>query len=415
MAGRPAARSARPATTADLWILAGQSNMEGVAPFSGDFPTHPRLWACDMDERWTLATPPMHHIFCSKNTAHRQVFLASGFSPDLLDRLAARGRASTVRRAGPGYFFGQFLLKHLGRQQEVALLPCAHGGTTIGQWSPDLPGEPGSTLYSSMILRARGTGLKPRGVLWYQGESDAQPGLSRAYERNLLQFIDRLRDDLGDESLPIFIVQLGRIAGTADGLFRTADWDRIREAHRTITQRRRGVYLTSAIDGTLSDMIHADLATQQLLGERLARLALTHVYKKAGEWGDTIQPAEVTTDIMPWRHPLLEFDYPIIKLRFSGVQGELRVHGGAGAVPSGFSVAGTPRVRHQPLEIWRTELNPDGPGTVRLYLNVVAGTRRIGVAYGLGRNPHCNVIDAAGMALPAFASMWVPYPVARRR
>jgi sialate O-acetylesterase len=394
-----------PCPQADLWVLAGQSNMEGAAPLARPAAPQARLWCYGLDERWRRAVDPLHDCFAARLPAHRRILLSRGFAPELLDALAARGRRATIRAAGPGSFFGRFLLRHLPARRNVALLPCALGGTTLEEWGPDFSTTPGDSLYSAMVLRVRNSGLRPRGVLWYQGESDAQPGPSRLYLRRLLMLIDRLRADLAVPDLPFLMVQIGRTAGDSEGQFQARAWQRVREAQRRATQLRAGVHLTTAIDGTLSDWIHADLATQRVLGERLARLALTHVYQR-GNWGDTIQPAEIRVGLHPWNHPLLHFDFPVLHLRFAGVQGRLRAAG----APAGFNVKRAPRGNGGALDIWRTELNPDGPGTVRLYLNTLPDVARIGVGYGEGFNPYCNITDEAGMALPAFDPIWVSYP-----
>jgi hypothetical protein len=69
-------------------------------------------------------------------------------------------------------------------------------------------------IYGPMIQRvveAGGYG-KLKGMIWYEGESDALegPAVSNAYEGCLLNFVDGVRKDTGNPDLPILVVQLSR-------------------------------------------------------------------------------------------------------------------------------------------------------------------------------------------------------------
>ncbi len=55
----------------------------------------------------------------------------------------------------------------------IGLVACAHGGTSMEQWNPAKKDEGGKSLYGSMLRQFQLAGGKVKGVLWYQGESDA--------------------------------------------------------------------------------------------------------------------------------------------------------------------------------------------------------------------------------------------------
>ena len=92
----------------------------------------------------------------------------------------------------------------------IGLVACAHGGTSMEQWNPAKKGEGGNSLYGSMLRQIKLAGGKVKGVLWYQGESDANPEASKKYPQVFADFIASVRADLGQPDLPFYFVQIGR-------------------------------------------------------------------------------------------------------------------------------------------------------------------------------------------------------------
>jgi hypothetical protein len=88
----------------------------------------------------------------------------------------------------------------------VGLIPCAVGGTAIGQWSR------GSFLYSQLVRRASAAvqgGGKIKAMLWYQGEADTVSSEdAELYKGRLEKFFGDLRSDLNSPLLPIIQVAL---------------------------------------------------------------------------------------------------------------------------------------------------------------------------------------------------------------
>ena len=376
---------------ADLWILAGQSNMEGWGFFTETFVPHSRIWSFGADYQWAPAVPPLHYNFIAHDPVHRNRH-EDKHPIELLDLFKSMGRGGAAKAAGPGFFFARYLIDRLPHDKTLALLPCAHGGTFLDEWSPDMAGEPGETFYSAMFNRIAASGLKPKGMLWYQGESDTEPGLAATYAERFEKWVARLRADVGIPDLPVLTVQIGRVTqwGDSDG------WNRVQEEQRLAAERIAGVQMVSILDGPIGDHIHLGIDAQKMLGERLARVALTEVYK-TGDYGRTIRLAGV--------EPTVDRDIPGVLLRFEGIHGRLISQGW----PTGFDVIGDP-VLDPPIGVHRTELNIAGPGTVYLALHDLTDVERLGVAYGVGGNPYCNITDEAGMALPAFGRVWIQPP-----
>lgn len=378
-----------PCPDADLWILAGQSNMQGYAPFQQTFDPHPRLWSLGADYRWEPAVPPLHHLNVALDPVHRNLML-QGVAAELLDEQARGGRAATPRMAGAGYFFALHLLQTLGDAQSIALLPCAHGGTSLGQWSPDTPGAPGETLYNAMLKRWRASSLPARGLLWYQGESDAAPGLCDTYAERFLAFAARLRRDLAQPDLPILTVQIGRCSQCAMDPY----WEKLRAQQLEVIKHDPRIFLTTVIDAALADPIHCDLAAQQSLAARFAAIALREVYGQPGPdsklWPERLEVIPPSPENIFWR----------LRLHLHG-QFELLTSPG---LPAGFRLTTDPPLEPA-VDYWRIDLNAEGnPRQIDLWLNHLAEGRRLDLTYGPGSNPLCNV-SAGVFPLPAFGPL----------
>ena len=148
----------------DIWVLAGQSNMEGVGDLVDVTPPNPRVMLNGMDGRWGIAEEPLHWLVDSPDPVH------SGNPADRAAR-SAQTHKSRSKGAGLGLPFGVMMTEATG--VPIGLVACAHGGTSMEEWNPAKKEQGGNSLYGSMIRQVKEAGGKVRGVLWYQGESDA--------------------------------------------------------------------------------------------------------------------------------------------------------------------------------------------------------------------------------------------------
>src|SRR5208282_3684892 len=112
----------------------------------------------------------------------------------------------------------------------------------------------GGSLYGSMLRQVRLAGGKVKGVLWYQGESDALSGpeTSKSYQRVFTDFIASVRSDFGQPELPFYYVQIGRFISGAD----PKGWNTVQEAERLIPDRVPNTAVVSVVDLELDDLIH---------------------------------------------------------------------------------------------------------------------------------------------------------------
>lgn len=370
----------------DLWVLAGQSNMQGLGRLSNAETPSRYVHVFDMADRWLVAEEPLHWLAESVDVVH------SGPPGDDLEARRTRERATRSLGSGLGLPFAKAMVERTGIP--VGLIPCAHGGTSLKQWSPDLAHLGGESLYGSMLRRHGAAGGRVRGMLWYQGESDALDVTGSAnYEREFRRFVPAIRQDFQQPSLPFYYVQLGRCV-PAD---QSNAWTNVRMAQlRCESLLREPVGMVAAVDLPLSDPIHLSTEGLRTVGRRLALRATRDLL--------------VDPSIAPGPRPTLMRVDPGPPLRivvtFSGANGGLSSEGPV----TGFSVR-----------------DPDGEDLRLVFAQFVDPAMRneiviecqVGWAmtklpddaelhYGWGGDPRCNLVDDAGFAVPAFGPRKIP-------
>jgi type 1 glutamine amidotransferase len=261
----------------DLWVLAGQSNMEGVGDLLDVAPPHPQVMLLGMDGVWNEAEEPLHWLIDSPDRVH---------SGDPSTRAARAAQTHKTRRkgAGLGLPFASALVSSTG--VPIGLVACAHGGTSMEQWNPAKKEQGGNSLYGSMLRQVNLAGGKVKGVLWYQGESDSigGGGASKAYPKVFANFIASVRADFGQPELPFYYVQIGRFVAGAD----PKGWNAVQEAQRQIAERVPNTAVVSVIDLELDDGIHVGTQGMKRAGQRLARIAERELFGKIGATTPTL-------------------------------------------------------------------------------------------------------------------------------
>jgi len=361
---------ARQVLVGELWVLAGQSNMEGVGDLVDVAPPSPFVHSYQSREQWAVAEEPLHWLEESPRPVHRQLMGLEGLT-------GPPGPRDPARTKGAGLGLAFATRRHARTGAPVGLIPSAHGGTSMQQWDPRLRGLGGGSLYGATLQRVEAVGGKVAGVLWYQGESDAEPAELARYTERMRRLVEAFRADLGQPDLPFYYVQIGRFVAdtTGDGLL---GWNGIREAQRTLAATMPHTAVVSAIDLELDDAIHVGTQGLSRLGQRLADAADGHRGPDVAEVG-------------------VEGGGVRLRVTFSGVRGELRAAGR----PTGFSL----RRRDEELPlIYKITLEGDA---ALLHLTVDALPRGTELWYGWGLDPYCNLTDAQDAAIPAFGPMTV--------
>ncbi len=353
----------------DLWILAGQSNMEGVGDLADVETPHPLVHSFQSREQWAPAEEPLHWLGESPRAVHH-VLWGQPVPAETPPRDLSR-----TKGAGLGLTFAKTWADGTG--VPVGLVPAAHGGTSMQQWDPARKGQGGHSLYGATLERVRAVGgslgRRIAGILWYQGESDANPTDAALYESRMTELVQSFRTDLGQPDLPFYYVQLG---GFVSDPFpeSVSGWNRVRESQRTWQSTLPNIGMVSAIDCGLDDGIHIDTSGLKSLGKRLAAIA-------AG------QPAPALNSVA------FEPDRGWLRVSFDHVQGGLQAAGR----PAGFTLRDADSVE-LPL-IYKVSL--DGSDAL---LKITDPARLPGALlwYGYGLAPYCNLTDSTGAAVSAF-------------
>ncbi|GIU75520.1 MAG: hypothetical protein KatS3mg004_2607 [Bryobacteraceae bacterium] len=356
----------------DLWVLAGQSNMEGVGNLE-DLPTPSSLvHSLDMTDTWVVAEDPLHRLVDAADRVHWRRN-PQGEPVKLQGEELRKWMAARRKGAGPGLPFALEMVRRTG--VPVGLIPCAHGGTSMDQWSPDLKDRGGDSLYGAMLRRIRLAGGRVRGVLWYQGESDASEKAAPLFEEKFRRFIETLRQDTGQRDLPFYYVQIGRHVANAPA----APWNMVQDAQLRVERQLPNLWMTTCVDCELDDGIHVGTDDLRLLGRRLANLAEGRLRRG---------PRPVAARLRG----------QVIEVEFSEVNGRL-VHAGR---LNGFSVRDA--AGNELPVIFRQRVSSEAPDVVELLIQGKLPEDAV-LYYGAGRNPYVNLRDEAGMAAPAFGPM----------
>jgi sialate O-acetylesterase len=408
--------------TLDIWVVAGQSNSQGWALLKAPVASDTHVFTLNQDGKWVVAREPLNQQFYqwtpepveeNIRLQRNDLTIPAGRELDeFLNRQKRQG--SPLGGVGLGLMFATKLQQVTGR--DIGLIMCGVG-SPIREWDPD--SNPRGKLYSDMMELIRKSGGKPKGIIWYQGESDALTGgAAEHYEQSLLRFIDGVRRDLREPELPILCVQTGRFVYPYQS--GSLNWETVREAQRRASLERRRVNLISSIDLLLEDDIHVGFEGYRRLAPRIAEIALSEVYgiPKHGR-PIALESAELIASDS-WR--------PMIRVKFSGVSGILQSEGR----PNGFEIrlpgpkvdpgAGYPSAPPYdvPLySVYRVDLDPQNTSAVILGLfdasPILLGHHHpicgpIKLIYAPGLNPYANIHDGHDIALPAFGPIAVAAP-----
>ena len=228
---------ANPKDTLLIYLMAGQSNMAGrglIGP--EDTGTNPRILTMNATNEWELAREPLDF-----------------YEPSIAGLSCGTSFARTLLSAAPA-------------NARIGLIPCAIGSSSIEEWLSDyvriVP------LYTNLLTRAK-AGMKTgviKGILWHQGESDAEDMRAWDYSRNMQLLIGKVRHDLGTD-VPVYLAKLA-----------------------AFTKRPNASVVNSAIDETAAalpnvwvietadlscnaDSLHFDANGQRIMGMRFAQAA----------------------------------------------------------------------------------------------------------------------------------------------
>ena len=285
----------------DIWLCSGQSNMEFEVRQSSDAAPRPdaglRLY--DMKCNWrtdNIAWPALDSV------NHLQYFAPTRWMP--------ASDAAIARFSAVGYAFGQMLRDSL--QVPIGLICNAVGGSTTESWvdretlETRYPAFLRDWLHNDLIMewargraeknlsnrpeKVEGYGIVPTrhpyepcynfeagilpldhypitGVIWYQGESNAER--VEVHEELFPLLVDSWRNYFSD--VPFYYVQLSSLNRTC--------WPIFRDSQRRLLASRPG--LGMAVTSDLGDPTDVHYRQKRPVGERLALQALEKHYGHA--------------------------------------------------------------------------------------------------------------------------------------
>ncbi|MHC4253933.1 MAG: sialate O-acetylesterase, partial [Planctomycetota bacterium] len=268
---RPLVRKARKTILGKpvrVYILAGQSNMQGPGSTSHIKEEHPELMA------------PREDVWCyfhkKKIGPLEPGFGSHGFGPELL--------------------FGHIVGDEV--DQFVVMIKSATGGTTQHfHWrSPSAVKRAGGEvgpLYKRLVRRThnllanldevfphgRGSGFEVAGILWLQGENDScgrdkekDVGLWTYYRDNFFDFIRDVRADIGVPDVPFIIGEIND-CGVWDGSpEKPRGGPTVRAAQQEAARKLKNVFVFETKD--LDPGYHYDSPSHVEIGRRYAKAAL---------------------------------------------------------------------------------------------------------------------------------------------
>lgn len=368
----------------DLWVLAGQSNMQGVGDLVDVEQPNALVHSFDMAHQWLVAEEPLHTLVSARNPVHWSRPGGPGSQPEKFEGERLRRYIAERRKgAGLGLTFAVEMVKRTG--VPVGLLPCAHGGTSMDQWNPELRDKSGEALYGSMIMRVRDAGGKVTGVLWYQGESDANPKAAPEFQAKFERLVAAVRADTATPDLPFYWVQIGRhVAGAS-----AVEWNLVQDMQRKAESTIARSGMVAAIDSDLDDGIHVSTPDLKRVGRRMANLACHDLFPSVAQCVPLKRgPRPVSST----------FAAGTVRVVFSDVNGGLVARGRV----AGFSIHGADGAA-LPM-IYKARIDPANPSHVLLS---IGGKMPEGATlrYGHGRDPYVNLLDRADMAAPVFGPL----------
>lgn len=172
---------AQPDSNFHLYLLVGQSNMAGRGALDAESKkTNPQIVMLDSNNRWVLATDPVHFD-----------------KPELIG-------------VGPAIGFAKEILGN-NKNIKIGLIPCAVGGSPISVWEPGAFYAPGFHPYDDAMKRVKLAMQKGvvKGILWHQGESDNDSVHAPLYLEKLKTLIARFRAELHQPVLPFVAGEIG--------------------------------------------------------------------------------------------------------------------------------------------------------------------------------------------------------------
>ena len=221
-----------------VFIMAGQSNMAGrgiVEP--EDTLADKRILSINREGQVIIAKEPLHF-----------------YEPD---------------RTGLdcGLSFAKTLIKKIPDNIFILMIPTAVGGSAISQWLDDVLYRD-VKLYSNFLDKVE-TGKQNgiiKGILWHQGESDANEKDIPQYKQRLGLLFSKFRMAVGNNELPVLIGELGSFSEDPE------NFSLINKAIYEYAVEDKNCHVIKTKDlKDKGNRLHFDSKAQRTMGKRFAK------------------------------------------------------------------------------------------------------------------------------------------------
>lgn len=363
----------------EVWVCSGQSNME--MPLEG--------WGKinNYKEEIQAANYPNIRLITVEKTTSTQPLKETKF----LKGWQPCSPASVANFSAVAYFFARNIQQH--HNIPIGLILTAYSGTPAESWlsGPSLkqmpaydsivevvsakPGSPKDSHIPTVLFNAMVNPIIPfgiRGVIWYQGESNATK--AHQYQTLFPLLITDWRKNWGIGDFPFYFVQLANFTDVLDKPAEST-WAELREAQtKTLSLPNTGMAV--AIDLGVAKDIHPK--NKQDVGLRLALIARSKVYgEKISYSGPFYKNSSVKGDR--------------IQVQFTNTDGGLQAKGGGDL--KGFAIAGSDKkfywakakIEGDKVVVWADEVK-----------------KPVAVRYAWANNPVCNLYNNAGLPASPF-------------
>jgi len=247
--------------------------------------------------------------------------------------------------------------------------------------------RPGN-IYNGGILPIAGYGI--RGMIWYQGESNA--GRYQNYELLINMMVDNFRNIWGQGDFPFYFVQLADYQ-MEELEPKDTNWPRLREAQTKTIESLENSGQAVIIDVGEGRDIHP--RNKQVVADRLSRWALANDYGYSMAYrSPEFKEMEIVSDEESGRkQAVITFDYIDDKLYAFDTK-EVK----------GFAIAGEDQIFH-----WaEAEIKGKNQDRVVVWSDAVA--EPVAVRYAWAMNPVANLYDRNGLPVTPFRTDDWPKP-----
>lgn len=370
----------------DVWLLAGQSNMEGAG-----WPTYedrlyssnpnPHLRALYMEDEWKPAKPIMSNLSKSPDAVHQKAH------NDWMDSIKERNITlrdippyEIQRRIGPGLWFAEEMYK-LTDGIPQGLILSAVGGAPIDMWLPDCENE---NYFDAAARRVYLSGNSIKGIFWAQGEGNPNWEI---YPEQIRKIRKSFCEQLGIKEIPF--VQMQSFRCTIDVSYESElCWSRFREMQRNMQYVQPFTETIATNDLELCDRIHLSSDSQKKCGVRAAK-AMYYLVSGTGNLQPEIDSIELEKGLYS------PDTRTIVKIKFKNLCGDLKSAG----VSFGFTCRKSGSSEKPSIQ--------DMTG-IKLKKNVIQigiernieEVKEYEIFYGFGHDFYCNITDGDDRALP---------------